>query len=161
MQYNYDNNIYTVSNCTYEDIPSHIERVLSYWKDTDIDKQKELLTIAINSNTAYKLVDINNISKSMIYCVPLQKQTVMSNLFWFENKRMLAMLAYYLTTSTNISKILFMPHTKDRIPFSFLVEDTSIRLFHSHNTPLEVDLHSKKSMMLYFKQFKKYNIQVL
>ena len=58
-QYNYNNKIYTVTNCTLEDIPSHIERVLSYWKstNTDINQQIELLQNAVKSNTAFKVID--------------------------------------------------------------------------------------------------------
>ena len=48
-QYRYKGRIYLVTECTLEDIPSHIERVLSYWKstNTDIDEQIKLLQNAV------------------------------------------------------------------------------------------------------------------
>ena len=73
-QYSYNNKIYTVINCTLEDIPSHIERVLSYWKstNTDINQQIELLQNAVKADTAFKVVDNDNV-KAFIYMIKERK----------------------------------------------------------------------------------------
>lgn len=160
-QYNYDNKVYTVINCTLEDIPSHTERVLLYWKstNTDIDEQIKLLQDAVKANTAFKVIDDTGTTKACIYYNLLHWQTGQSNYLWFENKRMLAILSYYLRMYCNLVKLLFKPHSKTYIPFSFIVEDSSIRLFHSHDYPLEVNLWSKKCISVYENHFVKYNIK--
>lgn len=162
-QYNFNNKIYTVTNCTLDDIPSHIEKVLSYWKstNTDIDEQIKVLQQSVDENTAWKVVNDLNESEAVIYCIKLDVKKAQSNLLWMNNKRMFAILGYYLRLTANLHHIYFIPHSKDFIPFKFLVEDYSIRLFHSHNEPLEINLYSKKCDLLYQFHFLKYNIREL
>lgn len=166
-QYNFNNSIYTVTNCTLQDIPSHIERVSSYWKNTDINTQIKQLEKSVKENTAFKVIDDKGISKAIIYIVLNNNKIYnigQSNLLWFDNKRMFAILAYYLRVHKNIFKLYFMPHIQkgiDNIPFKFIVQDSSIRLFYSHNTPLEIDLYSNKCNKLYNLHFKKYDIKEL
>lgn len=162
-QYIYQGNIYSIAYCTLEDIPSHIERVLSYWESTnvDLDKQRALLEEAINNQTAFKLVDANNNTMAVIYYIAITYDSGQSNLLWFKDKRMFAMLCYFLRLGANIHYIYFMPHSKNFIPFEFVVQDRSIRLFHSHNQPLKIDLYSRKSQMLYEDHFLARNIQVI
>ena len=163
-QYNYNNKIYTVTNCTLEDIPSHIERVLSYWTSANVDikEQTKVLEEAVNNHAAFKVVNDNNETEAAIYFINMNnKHIVQSNLLFLNDKRMFAILCYYLRLTANIHKIYFKPHTKDFIPFKFIVNDSSIKLFHSHDKPLEIDLYSKKSQILYEDHYLKYNIQEL
>ena len=154
-QYEYKGRIYSVVNCTMEDIPSHIERVSSYWEsaNVDIQEQTKLLEQAINENTAFKLIDDEDTSKAFIYCIMMGDNEAQSNLMWLEDKRMFAMLCYYLRLTANIHIIYFKPHTKDYIPFEFVVQDSSIRSFHNNDTPLKIDLYSTKSTKLYEDHF--------
>lgn len=162
-QFLFNNNPYTVATCVFQDIPSHIEKVLSYWTkaNVNIDEQQLALEQAVDEQTAWKVIDSNNIIHAVIYCNMLNNRDAISNLLWFENKRMFAILSYFLRLTANIQHIYFLPHTKDFIPFKFIVQDSSIRLFHSHNEPLEIDLYSKKSQKLYETHFLKYGIQEL
>lgn len=162
-QYKYQGIIYSIVNCTLEDIPSHIERVLSYWESSNvnIDEQRTALEKAVNEGTAYKLVDAENNTTAVIYYVKTAFGTGQSNLLWFKDKRMFAMLCYFLRLGANIHYIYFLPHSKNYIPFEFVVQDSSIRLFHSHNQPLKIDLYSRKSHLLYEDHFLARNIQVL
>ena len=159
-QYEFDNQIYSVVTCTENDIPSHVERVLSYWANADIKEQIQALEQAVASKTAWKLVDENSETKSVVYCNMLNKRDAMSNLLWLADKRMFAMLCYYLRLTANIQHIYFLPHS-NHIPFRFIVQESSIRLFHSHGTPLEIDLYSKKSQKLYEVHFLRHNIREL
>lgn len=162
-QYEYQGNIYSISNCTLEDIPSHIERVLSYWESSNVnvDEQRTLLEKAVNEGTAFKLVDEQDKTMAVIYYSKITFDSGQSNLLWFKDKRMFAMLCYFLRLGANIHYIYFMPHSKDYIPFEFVVQDSSIRLFHSHNQPLKIDLYSRKSQILYEDHFLAKNIQVI
>ena len=163
-QYKYKGRIYLVTECTLEDILSHIERVLSYWTSANVDikEQTKALEEAVNNHTAFKVVNDNNETEAAIYFINMNnKHTVQSNLLFLNDKRMFAILCYYLRLTANIHKIYFKPHTKDFIPFKFIVNDSSIRLFHSNDLPLEIDLYSKKSQILYEDHYLKYNIQEL
>jgi hypothetical protein len=162
-QYKYRDSIYSVVNCTIEDIPSHIERVLPYWKpnNVDVDKQRTVLEQAVNEGTAFKVVDTDGNTKAVIYYIKFKVNSGTSNLLWFEDKRMLAILCYYLRLKANMLYLYFMPHSKNYIPFEFIVQDSSIRLFHSHNQPLKINLYSRKSHRLYEEHFLAKDIQVL
>lgn len=162
-QYEYAGRIYTVTTCTKEDIPSHVERVLSYWQECDVDisEQIKALEDAVQSNTALKVINDLGETESAIYFKKLKAHDVQSNLLFLNNKRMFAILCYHLRVVTSLRAIYFLPHTKDYIPFEFVVDDYSIRLFHSHNRPLEINLFSKKGQMLYEDHFLRHNIQAL
>lgn len=162
-QYDYKGRIYLVTNCTLEDIPSHIERVLSYWEtaNVDVEEQTAALEKAVNEGTAFKLVDDNDELQAVIYYTTLKRHKGQSNLLWFKDKRMFAILCYYLRLTANMHFIYFLPHTKDFIPFQFIVQDNSIRHFHSHGTPLEINLYSKKSQYLYEDHYLRHNIREL
>ena len=152
---------YLVLPCTQDDIPYHIDKVYSYWEagNTDIEEQTLLLSKGVCEGTSWKVINSSEDTKAVIYCNLLTSHKAMSNLLWMENKRMLAILCYYLRMYVRLQYIYFMPHTKNFIPFKFLVQNYSIRLFHSHNQPLEIDLYSVKCENLYQIHFKGYNIQ--
>ena len=61
-QYKYKGRIYLVTECTLEDIHSHIERVLSYWTSANVDikEQTKVLKEAVNKHNAFKVVNDNN-----------------------------------------------------------------------------------------------------
>lgn len=160
-QYELNSLIYTVTNCTHEDIPFHIERVLPYWTQdgADIDEQQLLLEQAVDSQTAWKVIDEQGNSHAAMYCIMLNIRNAMSNLLWFENKRFFAMLCYHLREKEELQYIYFLPHSKTFIPFKFIVQDFSIRLFHSHDEPLQIDLFSTKAMNLYERHYVKYGIR--
>ena len=161
-QYRFDNRIYTVTNCTKDDIPFHTERVLSYWTscNVDIEAQISALNQSVDESTAFKVLNDSGETEATIYCIRNGKY-YQSNMLWFNNKRMFAILCYYMRLTANILIIKFKPHSKDFIPFEFIVQDSSIRLFHSDDLPLEINLYSTKSDRLYELHFKKFNIEEL
>ena len=160
-QYLLFNNTYSIIPCTVEDIPSHIGRVLSYWENSnvDIEVQTEYLIKAVESCTAFKVVNQNNIELAVIYCNELKRQVMQSNLLWLRSKIVFAILTYHFRTYEDIRVIQFLPHDKKFIPFEFAIKDSSIRTFHSRNTPLIADLYSAKSQLMYEKYFKDLNIK--
>ena len=58
-QYRFDNRIYTVTNCTKDDIPFHTERVLSYWTscNVDIEAQISALNQSVDESTTFKVLN--------------------------------------------------------------------------------------------------------
>ena len=160
-QYKLNSRIYSVLPCTLEDIPFHIERVLSYWEETNVDVtvQTEYLIKAVKANTAFKIVNSNNTELAVIYCNKLKPQVMQSNLMWLKSKIVFAILNYHFRMYEDIRVIQFMPHIKNFIPFEFAIKDSSIRTFHSHNTPLIADFYSSKSQFMYEKYFKDINVE--
>lgn len=149
-QYTYKGRIYSVVKCVKEDIPSHIERVYSYWTDdkVDIEEQTSLLLNCINNGRAIKLIDSTNRTQAVIYFLQVKDGEITSHLLWTRSKKLFAILAYYLRTHLNVAKVFFMPHSKTFIPFEFMVTPQSIRRFHSHNMPLIIDLFSANNREL-------------
>ena len=160
-QYKLVDRIYSVLSCTLEDIPFHIERVLSYWEETntDVSTQTEYLIKAVKAGTAFKIVTSNNTELAVIYCNQLRPQVMQSNLMWLKSKFVFAILNYHFRMYEDIRVIQFMPHAKNFIPFEFAIKDSSIRTFHSHNTPLVADFYSSKSQYMYEKYFKDINVE--
>lgn len=153
--------IYSVVPCTLEDIPFHTERVLSYWKETDvnIEEQIEYLAKSIESNKAFKLINDSNTELVIIYCNELKRQVMQSNLLWIKSKTFFSILSYHLRQYENIRVIQFKPHSKNYIPFEFILNDSSIRAFYSHNAPLIIDLYSRNNQLLYENYFKAFNVE--
>ena len=160
-QYKLVDRIYSVLSCTLEDIPFHIERVLSYWEETntDVSTQTEYLIKAVKAGTAFKVVTSNDTELAVIYCNQLRPQVMQSNLMWLKSKFVFAILNYHFRMYEDIRVIQFLPHDKNFIPFEFAIKDSSIRTFHSRNTPLIADLYSAKSQLMYEKYFKDLNIK--
>lgn len=147
-QYKYQGRIYSIVDCKVEDIPSHIERVSSYWPSEIIEDQTETLKDCIENGIAIQLINDKGKPQAVIYCLPIKEQEVKSHLLWIRSKRLFAILAWHLRTYLDISKVVFMPHSKDFIPFEFMVTPASIRRFHSHNMPLIIDLFSPENREL-------------
>lgn len=158
----FKNRIYTVLACTNNDIPSHTERVMSYWESTgtNLDTQLKLLEEAVEAQTAFKLVDDQGESKAFVYYLLNDSDITACNchLLYFTDKRMLAMLCFYLRICACIETLYFMPHNRDFIPFEFLVEDYSIRDFYSVSSPLVIRTSSNKIHNLYETHFIGYGI---
>ena len=162
-KFSFEGRIYSVTRCKKEDIPSHIERVLSYWElvKVNIKEQAKLLEKAIDSDGAFKVVDDEGKDRAGIYYVPRNSMSGDCYYMFLDNKRMLAMLCYYLRMTVCLEELYFLPHTDRFIPFKFLVEESSIRNFYSYHLPLAINLSSKKSHYLYEDHFLKYGIKEL
>lgn len=157
----YKGKIYSVVECTLEDIPSHIERVFSYWDSAgvDITEQTSLLRKAVENHTAFKVINEEGITEAAIYYEHIYLQSVTSYYLWFKDKRMFAILCYFLRMRKYLHYIYFLPHTKNYIPFEFVVDLDSIKAFHINGSPLRIDLTSRKSDYLYEDHFKAKGIQ--
>lgn len=162
-QYDFDGRIYTVVACVKDDIPSHTERVLSYWEETgtSIPTQYKLLERCIEAGTAYKVIDDTGKSMAGIYLDMTSINTANCYFMFLENKRMLAILFYYIRLTLNMYSISFKPHDKKFIPFKFLLTEANIRLFRSCDEPLTIGILSRKSQILYEDHYLRYGIKEL
>lgn len=162
-QFLFEGRTYSIADCSKDDIPSHTERVLSYWKSANVDvsEQLKLLEKCIESGTAFKVVDDEGKDRAGIYYVPRKVQEGDCYYMFLDNKRMIAMLFFYLRIVECLEALYFMPHTDNFIPFQFLIDKNSIRNFHSYHTPLRISFYSNKSNHLYEDHFVRYGIKEL
>jgi len=161
-KYSFEGRVYSVISCTKEDIPSHTERVLSYWESAkvNISTQIKLLEKCIEQGTAYKVVDDEGKDRAGIYYIARKGlQSGDCYYMFLDNKRMLAILCYYLRMRVCLDTLYFLPHTKGFIPFRFLVDESSIRDFNCYGFPLEIKLSSQKSRYLYEDHYVRYGIK--
>lgn len=153
-QYLYKSKIYSIINCTKEDIPVHIEKVSSYWSEQIINLQEHLLENCINTGLAKQLVNDKNQTQAVIYGTYYNNRIITSYLLWMRSKKLFSLLAYYLRTKSDITTILFKPHTMNPVPFEFMVKPSSIRRYYSHNSPLVIDLYSPVNKELGYHLFR-------
>ena len=162
-RYEYKGKIYTIEHCTKEDIPSHIERVSSYWKDygVDFDAQTELLEESVEGGNAYKLVDTDDNLYACAYLLPVEPEIAQAVLGWFHTKVAYAIGCFFVRTALGLRIITLMPHTTNFIPYRFTIDENSIRSFHDLGTPLVIRLHDEKNITLYKEKFRDKGVKVL
>lgn len=158
-KYSFNGDIFTVKPCVIEDIPFHTERVLSYWANVDLDVYKKELSKSIIRGLALQVVNNKDEVQAFIYGINLDKESLRCVSLWFSNKRMLAIMFYYIRQTYNYTKMYFTPHQKNFIPFKFLLRPFSIKYYHSYNTPLEAHLYSEEGENLYQDHFVRYGIK--
>lgn len=129
-----------------QDIPYHLDRVLSYLANEDeIDRQKLRMEEAVYSGTAYKLVDEDDNTLVFFYYEQRSEQEIDSIAIQLYSKRLFAITAVWFRRHTYNRYIYIMPHEVEQLNhFEFLATDESIRYHHVYNTPLIVDLFSQK-----------------
>lgn len=162
--YQLRNKLYTVVDCLEKEIPSHIERVSSYWEqsNTDFNIQADYMKQSIASELAIKCIDDKNQEIGITYTTYYKnsKHIIYGNYLWVNSNRSLAIVIHYLKTFKDIAKVFFYPHITNPIPFKDIVETLSIRRYHRFHRPLEVDMQHGKALEFMNKYFSLYNITV-
>lgn len=154
IQYKMNNNIYTVSECTINDIPSHIERVLFYWSDTNIDMNREYMKFEVSEHSTVKIEDTDNNLCACAYWLYLNKEIGRMTMLWFSRKPYAAMLADYARKHTTLRSIEFNPHTTiDKIPFRFGLSDYTVRRHNMTGLPLQCKLYGTELEKLHKQYF--------
>lgn len=150
-QYLYKGIVYSVIPCDEKDIPSHIERVYSYWtydKLLDIDRRYNELHYCVSTGQAYKLVT-NNIEYATVYYHKFIKYTVIL-LFWTRLKPYLAMMLDW-GESIHKNDIVFAPHRDDFIQYRFLLSEEAQK-----SKPFVIDVTSREYIRFMDRQRKKF-----
>ena len=142
--YKYRNEIYTISQCTVEDIPSHLERVSSYLDTDELISHEQRMKEAVNCDTAYKLVDSNGNTKVFAYYEYVDYQIVNGIALWWTTLRMFAIFGVWFRSYTDIRDVYIVPHKNNLVSFQFLVTDDSMKGYHFNGTPLILDMYTKK-----------------
>ena len=162
-QYKYRDKYYSIINCTKEDIPSHIERVSSYWTSYGIDfnEQRKWLEKSVEQTNAYKMVDTSNRLYACAYLLPANTYTMQAVLGWFHTKIAYAIGCFFARQTLGLRTIAIMPHTNDFIPYQFAVDEGSIRAFYDLGSPLLIQLCSKKNIDIYKTKFRDNDIEMV
>jgi hypothetical protein len=140
--YLYRNNTYSIAKCTLDDIPSHLEKVLSYYSPDTVCTQKERMEQAVQNGTAYKMT-CNGSTAIFFYYEIIDKQNVMSIAFWSTNINILLLGLVHFRSKTTYQFIHIVPHNNE-LRFTYLIETDSIKAYHYHNKPLVIDMYSDK-----------------
>lgn len=152
--YSYRDKLYSIVPCSKKDIPSHIERVLSYWKSTgtDIEKQQKLLEQCVDEGTAIQCIS-NNRCYGCLYWKPLNKDINITYFVWFKHGIVLGIGLDYIYKHTPYKKLCYVPHKRDKISYKSLLTNINIYTFFNTDNPITVDLHNHYLTKLYKKYF--------
>ena len=148
LQYQWKDKIYKLVNCTKEEIPSHSERVLSYWEQAGENPEDHYraMEISIDSGIAFKVIDNTNKEYLTVYFSYYKdsRQCVLGHVFWTATKFALAMGLHHVKNDLEIASIFIMPLLPNYIPYSFLVDNTSVKLFHAYHQLVIISTQTKK-----------------
>ena len=143
QSYKFRNKVYTITPCTKEDIPSHLERVLPYYAKEDIEIQKDRMHMAVYNGTAFKLVDEEGTTHTFLYYEQLDEKNVIGIALWWSYLRLFFIFGRWFRPIVQIEYIHVEPHNKSFIPFAFLTDDYFIEEYEKGNGPLAFHLWSK------------------
>lgn len=163
IQYQLRNKIYTIVDCSENEIPSHLERVSQYWSQLpeSIESQIARLKQCIDSNTAIKILDEKNNLSLVCYTIPstLDKTAYIGHMLWTTSNRFIALFFHWLHTHKKVYVISFMPISMNPVPFAKIVEDMSMQRYYNFHTPLKVNLSKGKASKFVKKYITLYNIK--
>ncbi len=164
-QYQLRGKVYTIADCSESEIPSHLERVSSYWGQyiEDLSTQIPRLKQCIDEGIAVKMLDENGECQLICYLSPSSRDSVIYNgqYFWVTNNRAIAIFVHWLVHSKQVAMIFFMPFNMNPVPFKKIVEDMSMQRHNNFHTPLKIDLINGKANKFMDKYFKLYDIKEL
>lgn len=160
VTYTYRDKEYSIVPCTLEDIPSHIERVLSYWKSTgtDLKTQYELLKACVLAGKSFKVITDNK-SVAYFYTKPITKYMYMDVYTWFKNGIALAICLDYVYHYTSMKSVQFLPHQRDKVSYKRLLTKFNLLYYKNSTEPITVDIKNAKITTIYKHYFINKNIQ--
>ena len=155
-KYHYRDKTYSIVPCSKEDIPSHIERVLSYWESTgtNIEYQKTLLEACIDAGTAIKIVDENNNFYGCLYRKPINDFEDLVHFIWFRNGLIVALFLDYGYHHTQCMTLRYVPHQRFKISYARFLTRSNILEFYSNSPTINIDIRNYKLLRLHDKYFK-------
>lgn len=150
-RYSYRDKIYSVMPCSKKDIPSHTERVLSYWKSTgtNLNYQKVLLEACIDARTSIKVVDEEGNTLGCLYWKPIEGSIYLAHFVWFKNFIVLGIGLDYIYKNFDCRMLRYVPHQRNKISYKSLLSIVNIRMFYGTNLAIDVDLTNPKIKHLY------------
>ena len=162
-KYYYRNTVYTIVPCSKKDIPSHVERVLSYWKSTgtDLHKQYKALEECVNTKKSFKI--INNTSNKLIgvcYWRPLNNKGIYQiNYLFYTSGIALGIMIDYFWKHTDAKYDVFLPHQFTRLRNINWMSEKNVRDFYSKRKYTLIDLHNKSLAKIHKRYFIDKNIK--
>ena len=154
--YSYRDHLISIVPCSKEDIPSHIERVLSYWESTgtSIDCQKTLLEACVDAGSAIKVLDESSKCLGCLYWKPLKNESeYIIHYLWFKNSTIVGIMVDYVYRHTYCKTVMYVPHQRNKISYvKFLTRD-NIRSFYSSYPAIVVNIRNTKINKIYTRYF--------
>lgn len=152
--------IYSIRDCTYEDIPNHIDKIKKYWSDIDIENERKYsMKVCIDQYYTGKLVkDNDTVAFAYAYPISNYNSSVYGIALWFERKPYLAMLFDYIRNTTAIKKMYFTPHEAVRVPFKFLLSKTVIDNYLLFNKTPHIRINGEEAKKLHKQYYINYGV---
>ena len=126
-QYQLRDKVYTIADCSESEIPSHLERVSSYWSKSikDLSTQIPRLKQCIDEGIAVKMLDENDECQLICYLLysPRDRVIALGQYFWVTNNRCMAMFLHWLKHDKGVAMAFFMPFNMNPVPFKKIVEE--------------------------------------
>lgn len=153
--YSYRNRNISIVPCSKKDIPSHIERVLSYWESTgtNLDYQRSLLEACVDAGTAIRGYDDKGRELGCLYWKPLTDNDYLIHFVWFRNGIILGAGLDYIYKYTRCNYVYYMPHQRDKISYASLLMRNNVLQFYGTDEAIKVNVRNHKIMKLYKKYF--------
>lgn len=157
--------VYFLKQCTYEDIPSHLERVSSYWEQMGMTLpalMEDKLKKSVKGGYAYKVVsEDTGECMAFLYLERIDVGQFFCTTMYMVRKVYIAMIFRYLKR-INTRYLFFVPvnHLQEdaitNIPFRNMLSDMEIRIYQATKKYIKIDMNSKQSNTFY-----KYNYERL
>ena len=137
--YSINDHIYSVVNCSNEDVDKHYELIKDNVSDTDEAVYKNAMLDSIKQNTAYKAI-CNNDDVAWLYVHKVINACLGSSIF---KKDLIGMLLVFKELSEHIDcKIIrYTPHKGMLTAMKSLATKESIRLYHNGESYLRINLN--------------------
>lgn len=161
VNYFYRNQQYSVVPCSLEDIPSHIERVLSYWEttNTNINTQKFYLEECVKANEAFKVLNDKNESIACLYWKGIDKNKAIAYYCWFKNGLALAIGQDYAYRYFPYEIVYYVPHERTKLHYKCFHTFASALAFHKSKDSVPINIRNPKMMSHYRKYFKENGVK--
>lgn len=155
---------YFLKECTYKDIPSHLERVSLYWNQYNMtlpNEMKDQFIKCIDEHHAYKIIeeDTNEI-KAFIYLRRGKVSHYFCTSIYFVRKVYISMIFRYLKR-INIRYLYFVPINSDitNIPFRNMLSSKDIREYQATKKYIRIDMSSDTSATFYKYQYERLGVE--
>jgi len=137
--YSINDRIYTIVNCTNEDVDKHYELIKDNVSDTDETVYKNAMLDSIKQNMAYKAI-CDNDDVAWLYVHKVINACLGSSIY---KKDLIGMLLVFKEFSehTNCKIIRYTPHKGMLSALKSLATKESIRLYHNGESYIRINLN--------------------
>lgn len=154
---------YFLRECTYEDIPSHLEKVSSYWEQHGIefpDSIREACKESVKKKYAFKLISEDDELVAFLYLKRVKVSEFFCLSIYFIRKVFISIIFHHLKR-INIRYLMFTPINteSDEIPFRNMLSKEAIRDYKQNRQFIRIDMYSEHGSQFYKYQYERLGVK--